>query len=83
MFVPEHTTAVLTRDLPEHGLQAGDTGAVVQCNHAPGKRDQPLSYLLEIFAVDCSTIDVVETLADAVRRGLAQEVYHARSVAAE
>jgi hypothetical protein len=83
MIIPEHTTAVLTRDLPEHGLQAGDTGVVVQIFIDPAQADAAMGYLLEIFAVDGSTIDVIDVPADAVRRGLAQEVYHARPVAAE
>ncbi len=83
MIIAEHTTAVLTQDLPAHGLRAGDTGVVVQINLDPEKPAEALSYLLEIFAVDGSTIDVIDAPAEAVRPGSAREVYHARTVAAE
>lgn len=64
--IAEHDVVVLTRDVPEHKLVAGDTGVVVSIHlDASGAR---LAYVLELFAVDGSTIDVVDVPADCVRR---------------
>jgi hypothetical protein len=81
-LIKEHDSVVITRDLPAHGLVAGDTGVVVHI-HAPPDSDQPDWYLLEIFALDGSTIEVIEAPADAVRPAGSNEIPHARPVAAE
>ena len=79
--IAEHDVVVLTRDVPEHNLVAGDTGVVVSI-HA-GADGAHLGYVLELFAVDGSTIDVVDVPAGSVRRARSSDVSHARPVAAE
>jgi hypothetical protein len=75
--IKEHDVVVLTRDVPEHGLVAGDTGVVVDVAPDGG------GYLLEIFALDGSTIEVVGVGPGDVRAARRNEVSHARPVAAE
>jgi Domain of unknown function (DUF4926) len=79
--IAEHDVVVLTRDVPAHKLIAGDSGVVVSVHtDASGAR---AGYLLELFAVDGSTIDVVDVPADAVRPARRSDLSHARAVAAE
>jgi len=80
-MIPEHKRAVLTRDVPEHGLVAGDYGVVVSVHKGSG--ESVLGYTLEIFAVSGDTIDVIDVPADAVRPARNDEIGHARPVAAE
>ena len=70
----EHEHAVLTTDLPEYGLKAGDVGVVVMV-HAGGR-----GYELEIFTVDGRTLDVVTVTAEQVRALQGDEVMHARPI---
>jgi hypothetical protein len=79
-MIAEHTRAVLVRDLPEHGLLAGDYGVVVSVH----KRDGDVAgYTLEIFALNGDTIDIIDVPVDAVRAARGDEVGNARTVAAE
>jgi hypothetical protein len=79
--IAEHDVVVLTRDVPEHSLVAGDTGVVVSIHlDAGGAR---LGYILELFAVDGSTIAVVDVPADCLRSARSSDLSHARPVAAE
>jgi hypothetical protein len=81
-MIEEHDVVVLTKDVPEHQLRAGDTAVVVAIHKRPGETAH-LGYLLEIFAVDGSTIDLVDVRADAVRAPMPGERRHTRPVAAE
>ena len=56
---------VLTRDIPEEGLQKGDIGVIVE--HYPAREDTPPGYELEFFGATGQTIAVVSVPADAVR----------------
>lgn len=79
-MIAEHTCAVLVKDIPEHGLVAGDYGVVVSIH----KRDsEVVGYTLEIFALNCDTIDIIDVPADAVRAARGDEMGHARPMAAE
>jgi hypothetical protein len=71
-MIAEHTHAVLTADLPEHGLRAGDVGTVV------GILGEGAAYLIEFFTLNGDTIDVVYAEADQVRPAGGEEVAHAR-----
>lgn len=76
MTISEHAVVVLTRDLPEHGLRAGDVGAVVHV-YAEGK-----AYEVE-FVTGAGQTLAVETLEPADVRCLgAQEILHARTMPA-
>lgn len=79
--IAEHDVVVLTRDLPAHNLVAGDTGVVISIHaDANGAR---MGYVLELFAIDGSTIGVVDVPADGVRPARSSDLSHARPVAAE
>lgn len=73
-MIKEHEHAILTSDLPEHGLQAGDVGVVV---HVYGDR---LAYEVEFFTFDGETLDVVTVEADQVRPVSSYDVMHARAL---
>lgn len=65
-IIPEHARAILTRDVPDAGLLAGDVGVVVHV-HQGGAGDAPIGYMLELFSASGETIDVVSVPAEAVR----------------
>ena len=67
-------TVVLTRALPEAGLEPGDVGAVVHCYPADG-------YEVEFVTGGGDTVAVL-TLSETDLRPLApQEILHARGLA--
>lgn len=69
----EHDIVVLTRDLPEKGLVAGDVGAVVGSYSVGG-------YEIEFTAADGSTIAVVTVADDDIRPRRHREILHVREV---
>ena len=71
-MIKEHDQVVITADLPEHDLKAGDVGTVVMIHgdHA--------GYELEIFALDGRTLDVVTVEASQVRPVKRDDVLHVR-----
>jgi hypothetical protein len=77
--IEEHERAVLTRDLPEKGLVAGDVGTVVSVHHV-GEGDEPAGYTLEFFSPAGETITLATVTADDVRATGAREVLHARAL---
>jgi hypothetical protein len=72
-MIEEHDQVVLTRDLPEHGLVAGDI-AVVIAVHRSGA-----GYTLEFITVAGETIAIVTVDAADVRPARAWEVAHVRA----
>ena len=75
-MIQELDTVVLTRDIPEHDLQAGDIGAVVHvyCKHA--------AYEVEFVTGEGETLAVL-TLTDSDIRIMRQrEILHARELIA-
>jgi hypothetical protein len=66
---------VLTKDLPEQGLRAGDVGWVVMV-HSAGA-----GYEVEFVTLTGDTISVVTMPAESVRQAEAKEIAHARRVA--
>jgi hypothetical protein len=73
-MIQEHERAVLTVDLPQNHLKAGDVGVVVHI-YADGK-----AYEVEFFLLDGRTLDVVTVEADQIRPATTREVMHARSL---
>jgi hypothetical protein len=73
-MIQEHERAVLTRDLPEQGLKAGDVGTVVHVY-----RDG-VAYEIEFFALDGRTLDVVTVEADQVRPVDRRDMLHVREL---
>ncbi len=55
---------ILTRDLPEHGLLAGDVGTAVERHVAPGRED---GYSVELFDMTGQTVAVAVVPESALR----------------
>lgn len=70
----EHKRAVLTVDLLEYNLRAGDVGTIV---HVYGDN---AGYEVEFFALDGRTLDVVTVEADQVRPVSRRDVLHVREL---
>ena len=70
--VKELDQVVLSRDLPDFGLCAGDVGTVVMI-HEQGK-----GYEVEFLTLDGETVAVTTLMADDIRPIARKEVAHAR-----
>jgi hypothetical protein len=75
-MINELETVVLTTDLPDHGLKAGDLGKVVLVHTHGG-------YEVEFMTLDGETVAVVSLSPEQVRAVGHREIAHARSVATE
>ena len=73
--IDELDEVVLTCDLSDHGLAAGDIGTVVLV-HEEGK-----GYEVEFMTLDGKTIAVAALRAEQVRAVQHDEIAHARSIA--
>jgi hypothetical protein len=71
-MIKEHDRVVLTTDLPQYQLKAGDIGVVVMIH---GERE---GYELEIFGADGHTLDVITVEASQVRPVNRGDVLHVR-----
>jgi hypothetical protein len=71
-MIQEHDRVMLTVDIPEYGLKAGDVGTVVDIT--PNEQQ----YTLEFFNFAGDTIAVVPVKASHVRQLGRQEITHAR-----
>ena len=71
----ELDAVVLTRDLPAHGLKAGDVGAIV---HMPDTGD---AFEVEFVRADGRTVAVVSLTAPDVRLFSGAQILHARKLA--
>jgi len=74
-MIQELDTVVLTHDLPEHGLEQGDVGAVV---HVYG---EGRAFEVEFVTAAGKTLAVVTAAAADIRPMAATEVLHVRQVA--
>ncbi len=72
----EHDTAVLTRSLPNHALEAGDVGAIVQVY------DDGRAFEVEFVAGSGSTLAVVTLEASDIRPVATSEILHVRDIPA-
>ncbi|MFP4432619.1 MAG: DUF4926 domain-containing protein [Spirochaetaceae bacterium] len=73
----EHDRVVLTNDLPDHSLEAGDVGSIVHVY------TEESAYEVEFVALDGQTIAVVTIGADKLRDVRRNEVTHARPIAVD
>ena len=80
--IVEHERAILTKDFPELGLVAGDVGVVVHIHRRSGA-SEPVGYMLELFSLDGESLREESVPADALRPVAANDLMHARAVAAE
>ena len=74
-MIKELDPIVLTKDLPEAGLQAGDVGWVMMIH------DGGAGFEVEFVTLDGETVSIATVTADAVRPVHAKEIAHARKVA--
>ncbi len=72
--IQELERVVLTVDLPEYQLQAGDVGVVVMI-HKDGA-----GYEVEFFMLDGETLDVATVEAQQVRPVSRRDVLHVRAI---
>ena len=79
MTVAPFQRVVLTRDLPEQGLRAGDVGVIVE--HYAARPGVPEGYELEFFTATGKTIALVSVPATAVREASADDVLSVRELA--
>jgi hypothetical protein len=75
-MINERDDVILTSDLPEHGLSAGDIGTVVLVHRGAA------GYEVEFTSLDGDTIAVVTLMADQVRSTQSGEIAHVRVLAA-
>ncbi|MFO8013607.1 MAG: DUF4926 domain-containing protein [Phycisphaerae bacterium] len=71
----ENDTVVLSDDVPEHGLQAGDIGTVVLVH------ENGAGYEVEFVTLDGQTVAVVTLEPTQIRPIERGEIAHARAVA--
>ncbi len=75
-MINELDAIVLTCDLPEEGLSAGDIGTVVLVHR------EHKGYEVEFLSLDGDTIAVVTLMPEQVRSVQSGEIAHARSLVA-
>ncbi|MBM4032266.1 MAG: DUF4926 domain-containing protein [Planctomycetes bacterium] len=71
-MIREHDRVVLTTDVPEEGLEAGDVGTVVHIYR------QGEAYEVEFMTLDGETVAVATLTASQVRPVSRREMTHAR-----
>ncbi len=72
-MIAEHDQVVLTRDLPEHCVVAGDIATVIAV-HQGGK-----GYTLELMTLQGDTIAIVTVHAGDIRPARERELPHVRA----
>lgn len=60
-----YSDVILTRDVEEHGLRAGDVGTVVDRHRVPGVAEE--GYSVEFFDMMGNTVAVITVPASALR----------------
>jgi hypothetical protein len=80
MTFPLFSRVILSVDLPEEQLMAGDMGTIVE--HHPATAAYPDGYEVEFFAGNGETLAVVSVPATALRQATREEVMHVRPLVA-
>lgn len=75
-MIKDHDFVVLTQDLPEENLKAGDIGTIVHI-HKKGT-----GYEVEFMTLSGETITVVTLMSAQVRPATPREIPHARELVA-
>jgi uncharacterized protein DUF4926 len=78
MALELYRDAILTTDIPSHGLRAGDVGTVVERHDVPGKE---AGYSVEFFDMTGGTVAVVTVRESALRAPTSADRPAARSAA--
>lgn len=76
MTHPLFSRVILTQDLPEENLVAGDMGTTVE--HHPATADYPEGYEVEFFAGSGDTLAVVSIPASLLRAVTRKDILHVR-----
>jgi hypothetical protein len=71
---------ILSLDIPQEQLMAGDIGTIVE--HHPATAAYPEGYEVEFFAGNGETLTVVSVPATDLRQATGQEVMHVRPLVA-
>jgi len=73
-MIKEHDCVVLTEDLPEEGLKAGDIGTVVHIHQGSA------GYEVEFMTLAGETVTVVTLMASQVRPFARRDMAHVREL---
>jgi len=73
-MIAELDCVALTQDLPEHGLVAGDVGAVVHVFKGGGQ------FMVEFTTFNGDTVAVAKVLAGQIRPLAQNEIHHTRTL---
>jgi Domain of unknown function (DUF4926) len=79
MTLPEYSSVIVTRDIPEAALAAGDVSGIVMIHEDANKA--PIGYILEIIAVNGDSLDIVSVRLNDVRAASDYDLTLARSAA--
>ena len=79
MIIELYQDVILTMDLPEHGLCAGDVGTLVDRHDVPGKE---MGYSVEFFDMTGRTVAVVTLPSSRFRAPTSADRPSARQLAA-
>ena len=74
--ISEHDLVVLTRDVPDQGVKAGDVGVVLLIH--PGHDEVPPGFTVEVTTLLGDTVAVVAVPADVIRPVTDRDVRHTR-----
>lgn len=75
-MIQEHDCIVLTANLPEEGLEAGDVGTVIHIH------DDAAAYVVEFMTLTGTTVAVATVLSSQLRPVGKCDLTHVREVAA-
>ena len=73
-MIREHDCVVLTEDIPNEGLQAGDIGTVVHIHQAGA------GYEVEFMTLAGETVAIATLLAEQVRPIMKRDIAHVREL---
>jgi hypothetical protein len=79
MILPEYSIVVLTKDLPQDELLAGDVGTIVFTHM--DKNGQPIGYEIEVFSITGESLTTVGVSLTDVRLACENDRAHARTAA--
>ena len=65
MALDLYSDVILTRDIEDHGLRAGDVGTVVERHRVPGVEEE--GYSVEFFDMTGNTVAIITVPASALR----------------
>jgi len=74
-MIREHDVVVLTQDMPDEGLTAGDAGTVIHVH------PRNAGYEVEFMTLSGQTIAVVTVMARQVRAVTRRDIIHVRELA--